>query len=90
MLVLPMGAILAELVSYKLSILMSTCCRFGQAICLLFGYTIFHMQLVEFFYAIGLISENVFFSFVYKLVIPDYYQKITGIYIIIIIIIFII
>lgn len=36
------------------------------------------MQIVEICYAFGLVSENIFFSYVYTLVIPDYYQKITS------------
>lgn len=72
------SAFLAEFVGYKLSLILGACGRVATRFLLLFGTELWHMQMMQVFYALGTTAEIVFYAYIFHIVTRDDYQKLTS------------
>eukprot|EP00897_Mesotaenium_endlicherianum_P008381 jgi/Mesen1/7571/ME000392S06835 len=73
------AAPLCDLLSYRTVIIIGSCVRVGTRVLLIWGTSLFHMQLSQVTYGVGEAAEVVFASYIYLVAQQRFYQPVTSI-----------
>ncbi|EER09538.1 conserved hypothetical protein [Perkinsus marinus ATCC 50983] len=73
------GGLLSEFIGYKFMLILGAMGRLTTRILLLFGTTVFEMQIMQCTYAFGTAAEKIFYGYLFHIVPSEKYQKLTSI-----------